>query len=273
MTTPPRILANCGDCGQEFQAPYGLGFQSGHFCRPCREMRDEQRQAELSAMRALKVAYHWQEWVEDPKRGIPKRYRGLDWSDFKFDRGGEANRPLVQKLFWYAKEFPMDGPPVGTTSLLLSSETNGVGKTMLACLVLKEIIGRFEDIARERCPYQLWSMVDMRLRFKSAERFGSVETPEDVFREFTVMWLLIIDDVGKELLTGAEAAVAYDTYYTILDARYKAELPVVLTSNLNPGPCREGGPSFVDLMGRASVSRLAEMTGRKTFVIEGEDRR
>ena len=273
MANVPRILATCEDCGREFQAPYGFGLRGGYFCAQCRGARDEQWRADQRRTRDVRLAQHRREWIEDPRRGIPRHYRAHDWEDFKFDLGGEGNRPLVKRLRQYALEFPVDGPPIGASSLLLTSETNGVGKTMLACLVLKEIIGRFEGMERERCPYQVWSMGDLRLRVKTAERYGSQETPEEVIRDFTAMWLLIIDDVGKELLTGPEAAVAYETYYTILDARYKADLPVILTSNLNTEPWRTGGPSLVDLMGRASVSRLAEMTGREVYVIEGEDRR
>ena len=273
MPSVPRILATCEDCGQEFQAPYGFGFRSGYYCGHCRDIRDEQWRAEQCRTRELRLAQHRQEWIEDPRRGIPRHYRAHSWGDFRFDRGGEGNMPLVKSLRKYAQEFPVDGPPIGASSLLLTSETNGVGKTMLACLVLKEIIGRFEGMRRDRCPFQLWSMADLRLRAKTAERYSSQENPEDVIRDYTAMWLLVIDDVGKELLTGPESAVAYETYYTILDARYKADLPVILTSNLNTEPWRPGGPSLVDLMGRASLSRLAEMTGREVYVIEGEDRR
>ena len=167
----------------------------------------------------------------------------------------------------------MDGPPRGAESIILTSETNGVGKTMLACLLLKDLIGRFEEIGRERSPYQFWSVGDVKMRLKVAERFGSEETVEDVYRDYGSMWLLILDDVGKEQLTGAEASYAYEMYFQIINHRYNNDLPVVLTSNLSFEAWRPGGPTMVDLMGRASVSRLREMTRQREYVIEGEDRR
>ena len=38
-------------------------------------------------------------------------------------------------------------------------------------------------------------------------------------------------------------------------------------------PWRDEGPSLIDLMRRASVSRLVEMTGGQMYLIEGDDRR
>ena len=88
------------------------------------------------------------------------------------------------------------------------------------------------------------------------------------------MWLLVLDDVGKEQLTGAEATFSHEMYYNIINTRYNADLPLVITTNLNFSPWRnDGGPDLVDLMGPGAVSRLVEMTGGQVYIIDGEDRR
>ena len=275
MTDQPTVKATCEDCGQQYETSYQrfLGFSTRRYCKSCRDVRDRAFQVERRGFHQKSLEYQRRLWLEHPKIGIPFRYRDCQWDDFLFDQGGEANRSRVELVRRYGDEFPVENFPTGVRSIVLASEMNGVGKTMLACLMLKHIIGRIDENRWERCPFQFWSVGDMKRRLRKAERFGSEETQEDVIRDFSTMRLLVLDDVGKEQLTGAEAAFAYDMYFTVINARYNAEMPVVLTSNLNFHPWREGGPSLVDLMGRASVSRLVEMTSGQVFVIEGSDRR
>ena len=274
MTTSRiNFTAKCQDCGQPYSSPYFAGVVITKFCRPCTDARQVSWERDRQAVHRRSVANMQREFREAPQRGIPRRYRGFTWADFHFDRGGDGNRSRVAEIRAYADGFPVDGPPVGQSSLILSSPMNGVGKTMLASLLVGEIIGRYEDLGRERSPFQFWSMSDIRQRLKTADRFGSVETPEDVYRDFASMWLLVLDDVGKEQLDGRDAGLVYDMYFSIIDQRYNNQLPVVITSNLGAEPWEANGPSLVDLMGRASVSRLVEMTGGAVYRIDGEDRR
>lgn len=264
----------CAECGGSSSFPLYNGTVVGRYCLTCREAQAKAFEDDRLERQAASLAYQRQVWLSDPQRGIPYRYADLTWDDFKYDRGGEANRHPVAKIRRYAEGFPVDSVPKGAKSLLIASENNGCGKTMLATLLLRSIVDRYTDWARERCPYQFWTTTNIKLRLRSAERFGSQENPEDVYRDFTTMWLLVMDDVGKEQLAGAEAAYAYEMYFTIINARYNAGLPVVVTSNLNVTPWRhDGGPDLLDLMGRGSVSRLVEMTEGQVYVISGEDRR
>lgn len=268
-----KVRYPCGDCGQEFDGAMLMGKQVTLYCPGCREKRERAFQLERLQTHAKALAYHRREWLTDPQRGIPRRYQDAVWDDFKFDRGGGGNRARVEQIRQYAVDFPLTDYPVGAPSLVIARDVNGVGKTLLACLILKDIIGRYEELGREICPFQFWTASDVKLRLKSADRFGSTETQEQVYQDFASMRLLVLDDVGKENLTGADASFSYDMYFTIINRRYNAGLPLVLTSNLNFEPWRAGEPSLVDLMGRASASRLVEMTGGKVYLIEGEDRR
>ena len=275
MTDQATVTTTCEGCGQQYKTSYRRfqGFPTSRYCPDCREARDRALEAERREIHEKSLAYQRGLWLEHAITGIPLRYRGQRWEDFLFDQGGDANRRRVDLVHQYAEEFPVESSPAGVRSLVLASEMNGVGKTMLACLMLKRIMERFDDNRWERCPFQLWTVGAMRRRLRRAERFGSEETQEDVVRDFATMRLLVLDDVGKEQLAGTEAAFAYEMYFTVINDRYNALLPVVLTSNLNFSPWREGGPSLVDLMGRASVSRLVEMTSGQVVVIEGSDRR
>lgn len=273
MPETVRINVPCVDCGNAFETALFMGHQVGKYCRNCMDSRDRALEFQRHESHEKSLAFHRREWLHDPKRGIPMKYWELTWEDFRFDRGGEGNRPKAERFRAYSQTFPVHERPIGQPSLLLARDVNGVGKTMLACLMLKDIIGRFENLGFENCPYQFWAASDIKLRIKAAQRFGSRETEEDVYRDYGTMWLLVIDDVGKESLSGPDAALVTEMYFTILNRRYNNGLPVILTSNLDFAPWRDSGPTLVDLMGAAPVSRLMEMTGGYSWLIEGEDRR
>ena len=266
---------NCQDCGRRTQARVFLGRAYGKRCRPCSDAALRAFERADAELRERSRAYRRQDWIENPVTGIPARYRGYGWEDFRFDRGGEANRPAVEMLRSYAREFPVDEIPHLAPSLLLTSVNNGVGKTMLTCLLLREIIGRMDldRSSHEACPFQFWTVPQLKIRLRNAERYGSTESVQDVYRELEAIRLLVLDDVGKENIAGGEASFNYEMYFTIINGRYNLGLPMVITSNLNYTPWSSGTPSLLEIMGRAAVSRLAEMTQRKALIIEGEDRR
>jgi DNA replication protein DnaC len=249
-----------------------MGTSETNFCSVCDEVRYqrlqhqalERQQHLLDHLRRMRIA---------SATGIPLQYRGLTWDDFKYDRGGVNNRKRVQAFQQWSNDFPVDRIPHGVTSLLIASPNNGVGKTMLGCLILQDLLNRYEEVVPEKAPFQFWTVDDVRLRIESARRFSSKETMEDVYRDFATMRLLILDDVGKEKLVGYDAAEAYPMYFTILNKRYSNRLPVVLTSNLTYQPWEPDGFCLTDLIGRAAASRLMEMTDGVVYIIEGEDRR
>ena len=273
QTAVPKMIRSCTDCGQEFTDLTLAGAQFGRYCPDCREQRTRQLELDRQQHHQASLAHHRQEWLSDPVRGIPPRFQGMTWHDFKYDHGGEKNRRKVEELQDYAASFPVEQMPKGVKSLLVTREVNGVGKTMLACLILQDIINRFDQTAREHSPFQFWSVGRVKQRLRAAERFGSNETVKQVIQNFATMWLLVLDDVGKEKLAGADTAFSCDMYYTIINERYNNRLPIILTSNLSFEPVDRDGLCLTDLVSRAGVSRLMEMTDGTAYVIEGEERR
>ena len=260
-------------CGNVLESRNLAGLAVMKFCNPCRDRGLRELQEDAARRQAASQEYQRKEYIRDSTRGIPRRFWESDWRDFEFDRGGEGNRVRVRALYEYAKNFPVDTMPHGHPSVLLASPMNGVGKTMLASLVLKTILERYEEMGRNRSPFQFWASSRVKMRLRSAQRFDSPETMEQVYAELTNIPLLILDDVGKEQLEGGDAGFTYEMYWNLIDNRYNRELPVVLTSNLDFHPWEQDEPCLVDLMGRAAVSRLAEMTNDHVYIIEGEDRR
>lgn len=270
-----QITATCSDCGQEFNAKAALAVQAFTrvrqplFCAPCRAKRVRQDQLELTRRHDVTLAYWRHQWVNNS--GIPFAYlsKGFD----HFDTTGNEERVELVKA--YAEAFPTDRRPTGYPSLVITSRNNGVGKTHLSCTMLQSIIGGFAELAWERPPFRFLTAPALKHRIQDAQRFSSKETLTDVYGELASLWLLVLDDVSKEKLSGADSGLMSEIYFSIINDRYNAGLPMVLTSNLGFEPWEPGGLSLEDVIGWAACSRLKEMTGSpgKQLVIVGEDRR
>ena len=268
-----RTEIPCYDCGEFFPARVLNGHELDRCCGKCEEARESEQQAARTRHEDVNISLTQQRWIADPKGGIPAIYRGFTWDDFLFDKGGGSNRKRVGDLRRYAEEFPVVAKPEGVPSLVLASETNGVGKTMLATLLLRDIIRRCGNWKVGRCPFQFWTGSAIEDRLRKAEDFKTGETVADVYDDLGSLSLLVIDDFAKEFLDGDQDRAARKRYRKIIDRRYEAGLPVVLTSNLEFVPWQQGGMDLGRALGRPTVSRLVGMTRAQFFIIEGEDRR
>ncbi len=264
-----RLIKLCADCGEEFSSVLYPGLVTD-YCPSCRGRRLEEQEADHQRRRLEGLARDRLDWITDRHRGIPPKYQNLTWNDFRFDRGGEGNREKVQELREYGANFPVEGPPHGIRSLVLARDQWGVGKTTLSCLVLKDIINRFEQRGRKLCPFQFWPVSRVKMRLRAAERYGGTESVKEVYEELTTTWLLVLDDVGKERLEGADLSFVQEMYFHILNERYNLELPVIITSNVGFTPWAEGGVTLQEIMGGAAADRLIEMAGGTAYIIEGD---
>lgn len=270
----PQLIVSCTDCGARYdgynQSVIGkfLGRGPSNLCRDCRDIRIRSFDVERERLQQTRRAYQHKLWLEDKRCGIPAKFRDNSFADF--DTIGNEDR--VRLLEVYADTFPTDRPK-GIPSLLIARDVNGVGKTHLTCAILRRIIERVTDLDQERCPYQFWPVHRIRQRLLDAQRFNGAETITQVYADFASVWLLALDDVGKDAPKGAEAAALYEMYFTIINERYNAELPLIVTSNLGFKPWVPGGLCLEDVIGKAGASRLMEMTGGTEIIIAGHDRR
>lgn len=270
-----HVTAVCSDCGQNFDARTALAVQAftrkrqPMYCTFCRAKMVRQEQLESARRHDQTLSYWRSQWIDNS--GIPFAYRSKGFETFD----SKDNEERVALIRAYAEDFPVEHRPTGYPSIVIASRNNGVGKTHLSCAMMGRIIGRFEDMAREHAPFRFWTAPALKHRIQDAQRFSSKETLTDVYAEFASAWLLILDDVGKEKLTGSDAGLMGEIYFAIINDRYNAGLPMVLTSNLGFTPWEPGGLSLEDVLGWAACSRLKEMTGSPgtQVVIAGEDRR
>lgn len=269
-----KVQRPCQECGEEYDATANavlakfLGSQARgipYLCPPCRE----------KAMAAMSLETHdtYERGLADDRarlvgREVPGAYIGKGLVDF--DPTGNEDR--VQYIRSWLEGFP-PGRPQGYPSLYICSRNYGVGKTHLACAIIQTLIGRL-DRRRAASPYRFYEAVRLKGRLREAQAFSAAEKVADVLAELMAAWLVVLDDVGKERMTGAEVDFVAEMYYNLINGRYNASLPVVITSNLAfDRPWREGGLTLADLVGGAVVSRLREMCRGKIIDLEGQDRR
>ena len=128
----------------------------------------------------------------------------------------------------------------------------GTGKTVEACAVLKDWLKRGR-------PGRMVSTVALLTELRAAMDGQGREL--DYIARYSTVPLLVLDDLGQEV----PSEWALSRLFEIVDRRYNAGLPVIVTSNLAPFSVAER------LHADAMVSRLMERC--EVRKVEGEDRR
>ncbi len=122
----------------------------------------------------------------------------------------------------------------------------GTGKTMLACIILNELIFRYQV----KCMYAKISkdfLNALKDTYQKDSEFHGQE--RNIEMEFLHVDILVIDDFGVQ----KESEWANSKLYDLIDGRYEREKITLLTSNLPLFDWKEKG------LGRV-YSRLIEMT-------------
>ncbi len=134
----------------------------------------------------------------------------------------------------------------------------GTGKTMLAAIILTELIsryaieGKFVKISRN-------FFGKLKSTFnKSSKTYGMTAQIEQQFAEVDI---LVVDDFGIQ----RDSEWEQETLYNLVDARYEGEKFTIFTSNLNPLK------TMKDLSEGRILSRIKEMC--KIIELTGPDYR
>ena len=166
----------------------------------------------------------------------------------------DDNRRAAAAARRYADSFdtllPRPGAPEPGSKCLFIAGPPGTGKTHLAAAIANHLIAQGR-------PVVCMTMIDLLERIKRT--FSKRDTDEgSVLKIYKTVPLLVIDDIGKEPPT--EWAIS--TVYNIINGRYEAYLPTIVTTNydtealierMTPRETRD------DMTARATIDRLMEM--------------
>lgn len=180
--------------------------------------------------------------------GIGTAYHFVDWKDFHGD--SNAARTVLE----YAND--LDNNVDAGTGLLLAGEHYGTGKTMLGTLVVKAAIR-----AGYKCFATTYAdmLASMRAGWKDPQYAKWYKQRVDSAQ------LLMIDDVGKEMLDGGfNEKMATTTLDSIIRTRTQQNRPTIVTSNY-------GSQMIGQTYGAALLSLITEQW--YTVDVQGQDYR
>jgi len=142
---------------------------------------------------------------------IPERFKNIHFDDLIVT---ENNKIVIDRLKKYALNFLN----CKNSSILLSGKV-GTGKTLLACLVLKEIL-------KNGFTGEITTTIDFLDNIKKC--YNPNGNQEDVYiSKLCNANLLILDDIGTEKIT----EWSYDRIYKIINYRYINKKATIFTSN------------------------------------------
>lgn len=261
----------CGRCGEPM--PWQWIARLGRYLPPppvCGGCKAQQEAEEATARRGKALA----------AAGIGERYRGYSWERCIWAR--DECDTVDDMRRWIAEHEETEGgrwlgvlerdahavcglrdwtPSAGSVYL---EGVAGSGKTLLAMCVAEQLIGEgitYEDVVHEesgrvlgcrrRGSHALVTSEPELLASHQQRRQGfdqdaeGIAGPSMVYRAKRA-GVLIIDDVGHDARASA-------LMHSIVDARYRAGLPIIATSNV-------GLDALRGVLGAPTASRLDDMT-------------
>lgn len=267
---PPKKL--CEFCGEPLRykgISFGCGIMWNPFHEPCKcpegaakyAKEKAEHEAKLEAERKEKEARKRREQIDRiiGASGMGTRFLSRTFETFKITPQNQQAAEMARR---YADNFeamsPRPGSPEPGRNGLIIVGSPGTGKTHLAAAIANKLINDGRSVI-------CMTMIDI---LESIRRtFNGSGSEADVIRRYKTAPLLVIDDMGKEPPT--EWAIS--TIYNIINGRYEAYLPTIVTSNYSGGELearmtpRETKDSMT---ARATLDRIAEMC--RAIALTGE---
>lgn len=181
---------------------------------------------EIAALEAEQAEREKQERYE--KSGAPERYWHETLETYRVLNEMQSTAYKAALNFQHAVK-------CGEFRSLVLIGNAGVGKTHIACSIVRECGGKYRaapDIVEE---------------MRRAKSFSATDTEAQIINRYSKVPLLVIDEIGR----GINAADEKYMLYQILNARYNTRRSTILISN-------NAKAEFLQYIGVAAADRLVE---------------
>lgn len=236
----PDGLCFCGKCKTEKQVEIevqGVILKPYCLCK-CEAEKYEKEKAEEKAI-ALR-----QQIERNRRAGFPE----VQMQKWTFEKDDRANAKISDICQRYVENFPkMKAKGKG----LMFLGGFGTGKTFLAACIANALLDEGFSVLMTNFPRLINTIHGMR------------EGKQEYIDSLNKYSLLIIDDLGVERQSDYVAEIVQN----IVDSRYRAGLPMVITTNLSPKDFSE----TQDIAKSRLYSRISEMC--LPLIVKGVDRR
>lgn len=261
-TPPPMICEYCGaeryTKGFNFMGtikwmPYGAERCTCPEAVKEYERQEGERLAKEEAERKAEADRKLKERIREiiGESGMGERFLRRTFDTFQITSDNQKAAVTTQR---YAQNFekllPKQGEPEPGRNGLFIAGPPGTGKTHIAAAIANHLIAQGR-------PVVCMTMIDLLERIKRTYS-QTHENEGAVLNLYKTVPLLVIDDIGKEPPT--EWAIS--TIYNIINGRYEAYLPTIVTTNystddliarMTPRETKD------DTTARATIDRLMEM--------------
>lgn len=233
-------LIYCGKCNTPKQVRIEMkGVKLTPFCLCRCESEKYEKEKEAEKIQALK-----QQIERNRAAGFPEVHM-QKWTFKKDDRANAKISDICQR---YVENFPkMKAKGKG----LMFLGGFGTGKTFFAACIANALLDEGFSVLMTNFPRLVNTIHGMR------------EGKQEYIDSLNKYSLLIIDDLGVERQSEYVAEIVQN----IIDSRYRAGLPVVITTNLSPKDFSE----TQDIAKSRLYSRISEMC--LPLIVKGVDRR